>query len=386
MSLQANNSMKQFHRRGTLFQERDGKHGTCEDCPIKTKAGMQEQESRSNFIGKTLELGIHKSNTITTTDVLWLDYHSPAGGLPRFSLGKRGHTLDYNGPGELRMMDEEVTVEDMFRTLALDQESRIDVGDEGTIFIDEPFVSSTGEVSNWETIHKVVQQGGKEWEFTFCNFSPTRIRYFVGSINPSEALHRFVERIPRGSIRGSINDQRVRLKHEDSLLVWLPSPQLGSEYASSWEERLGADSKSNLDELIRRTRGQRNVLVSIIDGYPGVFMLVKRSSDVLSRSDIRRFLLHHGHQIDRRIQPPLFVQDLDSIRFFWDGSRHTGTDTGGVPEFLLDAGDFLDLLVQASKNSPRPREGSGRNEKEVIFSAIESEIFIHNVGGGHIYQ
>ena len=135
------------------------------------------------------------------------------------------------------MMDEEVTVEDMFRTLALDQESRIDVGDEGTIFIDEPFVSSTGEVSNWETIHKVVQQGGRNGSLHSVISHPREL-LFRRIDKSSEALHRFVERIPRGSIRGSINDQRVRLKHEDSLLVW-PISQLGSEYASSWKSDWG---------------------------------------------------------------------------------------------------------------------------------------------------
>ena len=55
-----------------------------------------------------------------------------------------------------------------------------------------------------------------------------------------------------------------------------------------------------------------------------------------------------------------------------------------IPEEFLSSFWMLAIFSTCSyrhQEFPRPREGSGRNEKEVIFSAIESEIFIHNVGG-----
>ena len=134
---------------------------------------------------------MHRFNRITTTDVLHLNYQQPVGGAPNILLGERGHSLKFNKPGAL----EESTINDMFRALAEDAEPKIDVDNHGTVFVDKPFVSRSSNASDWKTVYGVEHEGA-EWEISITNFSPTRIRYFVGSVDPSQALHPFVEARP----------------------------------------------------------------------------------------------------------------------------------------------------------------------------------------------
>ena len=174
---------KAYFRRGA------GRHGECGACPIASETGLNSNKDRSSFRGETLKLGVHRFNRITTTDVLHLNYQQPVGGAPTILLGERGHCLKFNKPGAL----EESTINNMFRALAEDAEPKIDVDDHGTVFVDKPFVSRSSNASDWETVYGVEHEE-VEWEISITNFSPTRIRYFVGSVDPSQALHPFVER------------------------------------------------------------------------------------------------------------------------------------------------------------------------------------------------
>jgi hypothetical protein len=349
--------------------------GVCEDCPIASEAGLREVQNRSLFRGETLKLGVHRFNRITTTDVLLLNYQRPAGGAPSISVGQRGHRLKFNKPGEL----EQTTLIDMFSALAEDAEPKIDVDEHGTVFVDRPFISRSSDASDWETVYEV-ENDDNEWEISITNFSPTRIRYFVGSVDPSRALHEFVERVPRGHV----HDQRVRLRVEDSLLVWLPSPSdadAASKRFLTWEERLGGESMAHVQAMLQSVAQRRHVFLSVLEGFPGVFLFVKNSKEVLLKPYIHQFLHRHGQLIDRRILVPKFVQDVDSIRFFWNGLRHANhpLDDGGKPEFILNAGEQLNLLTQISKKSSSLETVNG-SEQAVSYPTVEVYIFEHIIG------
>lgn len=356
---------KAYFRRGA------GQHGECDACPIASETGLNANRDRSSFRGETLKLGVHRFNRITTTDVLHLNYQQPVGGAPNISLGERGHSLKFNKPGDL----EESTIHDMFRALAEDAEPKIDVDTHGTVFVDTPFVSRSSNASDWETVYGVDHEE-VEWEISITNFSPTRIRYFVGSVDPSQALHPFVERVPRGNV----HDQRVRLRVEDSLLVWLPSPITGDANSSTWEERFGEAPTVHVETMFQHlSKPNERPHFFIMSQYPGVFVFVKNSKNVLLKPYLSQFLHQYGQLVDRRMLVPQFVQDVDSIRFFWDGEIHSHqpTDDGGKPEFLLQAGNDLDLLAQISRKS----SSTDAEEIQIIsYPVVEVYIFQHRAG------
>lgn len=359
------------------FARGSGRAGVCDDCPIASEAGLREVKDRSDFRGEMLKLGIHRFNRVTTTDVLLLNYQRPAGRNPSISVGHRGHRLKFNKPSEL----EQASLIDMFSALAEDAEPRIDVDEHGSVIVDRPFISRSPNASDWETVYGV-RNDGKEWEISITNFSPSRIRYFVGSVDPSRALHEFVERVPRGHI----HDQRVRLKVEDSMLVWLPPPS-GSDAASQrsllWKERLGDASMAHVEAMMQSVSEPRHVFLSVLENFPGVFLFVKNSKEVLLKPYIHQFLHRYGQLIDKRILVPKFVQDVDSIRFFWDGLQHANQplDDGGKPEFILNAGEQLDLLAQISRNSSSSEVMDG-SEQAVFYPTVEVYIFEHIKGTG----
>ena len=358
------NDRQAFFARGT------GSKGVCNDCPIASEAGLTENEDRAAFRGKTLELGVHRFNRITTTDVLLLDYQRPVGGAPKILLGERRHILKFNKPSGLQ----QDSLLDMFSCLAMETEPRIDV-DNGMVFVDAPFISQTSDVSDLESIYEV-KNDDRTWDISIANFSPKRIRYFVGSIDPSQALHKFVERVPRGKL----HDQRVRLRVEDSLLVWLPTPSGAPSESPSWEGRIGQISLEYFQGMLEDVN-PNHVFLSVIDRYPGVFLFVKNSKEMLLKTSIYKFLKQHGQIIDRRMLIPQFVQDVDSIRFLWDGTQHPGQtlDDGGKPEFLLEAGRNLDLLTQISRKSSVMESGGGDNHS-IAYPSVEIYIFEHVVG------
>ena len=356
---------KAYFRRGA------GRHGECGACPIASETGLNSNKDRSSFRGETLKLGVHRFNRITTTDVLHLNYQQPVGGAPTILLGERGHCLKFNKPGAL----EESTINNMFRALAEDAEPKIDVDDHGTVFVDKPFVSRSSNASDWETVYGVEHEE-VEWEISITNFSPTRIRYFVGSVDPSQALHPFVERVPRGKV----HDQRVRLKVEDSLLVWLPSPI-----------EMRPILRHGKNDLVRRLwcmlkrcsdtyqNPRRSLAFFIMSGYPGVFVFIKNSKNVLLKPYLSQYLHRHGQLVDRRMLVPQFVQDVDSIRFFWNGEIHSNqpTDDGGKPEFLLQSGDDLDLLAQISRKSSST---DSEESQRITYPVVDAYIFEHRAG------
>ena len=263
----------------------------------------------------------------------------------------------------------------MFRALAEDAEPKIDVDDHGTVFVDKPFVSRSSNASDWETVYGVEHEE-VEWEISITNFSPTRIRYFVGSVDPSQALHPFVERVPRGKV----HDQRVRLKVEDSLLVWLPSPITGEANTATWQERLGEASMVHVEAMFRHlSKPKEKPHFFIMSGYPGVFVFIKNSKNVLLKSYLSQFLHRYGQLVDRRMLVPQFVQDVDSIRFFWNGEIHSNqpTDDGGKPEFLLRAGDDLDLLAQISRKSSST---DSEESQRITYPVVDAYIFEHRAG------
>lgn len=356
---------KAYFRRGA------GRHGECGACPIASETGLNANKDRSSFRGETLKLGVHRFNRITTTDVLHLNYQQPVGGAPNILLGERGHSLKFNKPGVI----EESSLHDMFRALAEDAEPKIDVDSHGTVFVDTPFVSRSSNASDWETVYGVDHEEA-DWEISITNFSPTRIRYFVGSVDPSQALHPFVERVPRGKV----HDQRVRLKVEDSLLVWLPSPIEGEANTATWQERLGEESMVHVEAMFQHlSKPKEKPHFFIMSGYPGVFLFIKNSKNVLLKSYLSQYLHRHGLLVDRRMLVPQFVQDVDSILFFWDGEIHSNqpTDDGGKPEFLLQAGDDLDLLAQISRKSSST---DSEESQRITYPVVDAYIFEHRAG------
>ncbi|MDB2569063.1 hypothetical protein N9X52_01745 [Candidatus Poseidonia alphae] len=358
---------KAYFRRGA------GRHGECGACPIASETGLNANRDRSSFRKKTLELGVHRFNRITATDVLHLNYHQPAGAVPNISLGERGHSLKFNKPGAL----EEPTIHEMFRALAEDSEPKIDVDPHGTVFVDSPFVSLSSDSSDWETVYGFEYEEA-EWEISITNFSPTRIRYFVGSVDPSQALHPFVERVPRGKV----HDQRVRLRVEDSLLVWLPSLITGEANATTWEERLGEASMVHVEAMFQHlSKPKEKPHFFIMPGYPGVFLFIKNSKNVLLKPYLSQYLHRHGQLVDRRMLVPQFVQDVESIRFFWNGEIHSTQpiDDGGKPEFLLQSAESLDLLAQISRKSSST---DSEEIQSITYPVVEVYIFEHQAGSG----
>ncbi|MEC8548075.1 MAG: hypothetical protein VXY31_02015, partial [Candidatus Thermoplasmatota archaeon] len=348
-----------------------GNHGVCDACPIASETGINANRDRSSFRGKILKLGLHRFNRITTTDVLHLNYHHPVGGAPNISLGEWGHSLKFNKPGAL----EEPTIHDMFRALAEDSEPKINGDSHGTVFVDSPFVSRSSDSSDWETVYPVDHEEA-EWEISIVNFSSTRIRYFVGSVDPSRALHPFVERLPRGKV----HDQRVRLRVEDSLLVWLPSPIEGQANTRTWKERLGGAAMVHVEAFFQHlSKPKEKPHFFIMPGYPGVFLFIKNSKNVLLKPYLSQFLNRYGQIIDRRMLVPQFVQDVDSIRFFWDGEVHSTqpTDDGGKPEFLLQSGESLDLLAQISRMSSSTDSEEGQR---TAYPVLDVYVFEHQAG------
>ena len=359
------------------FARGSGQAGVCDDCPIASEAGLSEVRDRSLFRRETLKLGVHRFNRVTTTDVFLLNYQRPAGGNPNISVGHRGHRLKFNKPSELK----QASLIDMFSALAENAEPKIDVDEHGNVIVDRPFISRSPDAADWETVYGVESED-KEWEISITNFSPTRIRYFVGSIDPSRALHEFVERVPRGHI----HDQRVRLRVEDSMLVWLPLPndsETTRQRSLSWKERLGDVSMAHVEAMLQSVSEPHHVFMSVLEGFPGVFLFVKNSKEVLLRPYIHQFLHRYGQLIDKRILVPKFVQDVDSIRFFWDGLQHAiqPLDDGGKPEFVLNTGTQIHLLAQISRNSSSSEMMEG-SEQAVFYPTVEVYIFEHIIGSG----
>ena len=357
------------------FARGSGRSGVCDDCPIATEAGLAEVKDRSEFRGEVLKLGIHRFNRVTTTDVLLLNYQRPPGGNPSISIGHRNHRLKYNKPSEL----EQASLIDMFSALAEDAEPRIDVDEHGSVIVDRPFVSRSPDAADWETVYGV-EDGDKEWEISITNFSPSRIRYFVGSVDPARALHEFVERVPRGDY----NNQRVRLKVEDSMLVWLPPPRNADpafQHSLLWNERLSDEAMTHVEAMMQSVVEPHHVFLSVLEAFPGVFLFVKNSKEVLLRPYIHQFLLRYGLLLDNRILVPTFVQDVDSIRLFWNGIQHAiqPLDDGGKPEFVLNTGEQIHLLAQISRNSSSSDIMDG-HEQAVFYPTVEVYIFEHIIG------
>jgi hypothetical protein len=359
-----NSDWKPYFRRGA------GQRGACSACPIETDAGKIAIQDRSSFRGKTLELGVHRFNRITTTDVLHLNYQKPPGGVPNVSLGERGHRLKFNMPRDLK----ESTINKLFSKVDI-TDSRIEVDSDGAVAVIQPFLSGSSNASDWETVYGVGHKDA-DWEISIMNFSPTRIRYFVGTVDPSQALHPFVERVPRGKV----HDQRVRLRVEDSLLVWLPSPVGGNTEAATWEERIGEVSMVHVEAMFQHlSKPNERPHFFIMSGYPGVFVFIKNSKNVLLKPYFSQFLHRYGRFVDRRMLVPQFVQDVDSIRFFWNGEIHSNqpTDDGGKPEFVLQAGDDLDLLAQISRKSSST---DSEESQRITYPVVDAYIFEHRAG------
>lgn len=331
---------KPFFRRGT------GNIGVCGACPIESVEGLRKINENTSFNKAVLELGIHRIKRITTTDVLLLEHNHPVGSTPNILIAENGHWLKFNKPSVL----DEDAIERIFRELVECEGNRIDTNSEGKVIVHEPFIAPTLRHKDWQTVYSV-EQDDDEWEISMTNFSNSRMRYFVGAIDPSRARHEFVERIPRGIS----HDHSVRIKVEDSLLVWLPSPT--SSDADSWRERLGEISAKSYDEMTNIPSLARYVAISILGDYPGVFLFVKNGKHLLQGREsahIKHFLEKHGQLLNSNTLIPKFRQDLDSILFFWQGD----TDNGGNPEFVLDAGENLNLLLQTSRNSSTVEEDS----------------------------
>ena len=222
------------------FARGAGYHGACSKCPINSEAGLEKAKNRTKFREAVLQLGIHRAKLISTTDVLLLKHEHPVGSTPKISIMDGGHSLKFNKPSVL----DEDDIKGIFTELAVNHENRIDIGPEGRVIVHEPFIAPTSRNKDWQKVHSV-EYGDSEWDISLTNFSNTRIRYFVGAVDPSKARHKFVERIPRGVS----HQHSVRLKVEDSLLVWLPSPAGSVADSGSWKERLGENSAKNYEEM-----------------------------------------------------------------------------------------------------------------------------------------
>ena len=82
--------------------------------------------------------------------------------------------------------------------------------------------------------------------------------------------------------------------------------------------------------------------------------------------------------LDSNTLMPIFRQDLDSIRFFWDEHSRSSSDfdDGGKPEFLLNTGESLNLLMQTSKNST-VIEDDNLADNATSYRPVELYIFDH---------
>ena len=315
----------------TPFFYRGRGYSACSKCP----AGNPAQQKTVQFRQESIDIGQPRQNVINTTDLLSFSINrSPGKKHLDIKLSKDGHTIKWDKPGDLNGQD----ILDKFEDLAIYNSTvDLDVRNNQVVY-DSPLESS--EFSIDFVLGKSNQPPLKT---NLVTFSDQRIRYFVGDVKFNQALQKFTERIPRGDPAYNI---AVRLSTDDSLIAWLPSPPGANNTSNKWEERLGSRSEMEAREISQPGKVQ----FFLIDKYPGCFLFVKDSKQIIEGNKIRKFLTFHSQSINPQILVPRFYQDTNSIRFFWSGINKptTNFDEGGYPEFYLDKKPEICLLLQLS--------------------------------------
>ena len=317
------------------FFFRGAGYAVCGICP----AGNAAQKAKTKFLQKTIDIGQPRQNVINTTDLLSFSINrSPGKKYLDIKLTKHGHSIKWDKTRNLSDQD----ILDKFTDLAINTSTStvdLDITADNKVVYDSPLKSSANEFSIDFVLDKSNQP---PWETNLVTFSDQRIRYFVGEVSAGQSLQEFTERIPRGKP----HTQAVRLTTEDSLIVWLPPPPGSNNASNDWKERLGPDSRPKAEKISQD--GQ--VQFFLINNYPGSFMFVKNSKQILERNTIRKFLNNHTQLINPQSLIPHFYQDTNSLRFLWNSQDNptTAYDEGGYPEFYLDNKSEICLLLQLS--------------------------------------
>ena len=317
----------------TPFFSRGAGYAVCGICP----AGNTAQKAKTKFLQKTIDIGQPRRNVINTTDLLSFSINSKTGKkYLDINLSTNGHTIKFD---KNRHLDTQETL-GFFEELANDN-SAVDLDVKANVVVyDSPLISTTNQFTIDFDDGYIKDQ--TRWKINLVTFSNQRIRYFVGEVSLGQSLQKFTERIPRGTP----TTQAVRIATEDSLIVWLPPPPGANNTSNDWKERLGPDSHPEAEKISQDGKVQ----FFLIDKYPGSFMFVKNSKQILERSTIRKFLNIHTQLINPQSLIPRFYQDTNSLRFLWNSQDNPTTvfDEGGYPEFYLDNKSEICLLLQLS--------------------------------------
>jgi len=317
----------------TPFFSRGAGYAVCMICP----AGNTIQKAQTEFRQKTTDIAQIRQNVINTTDLLSFSINRKTGKkYLDINLTTNGHTVKFN---KTRHLDIQETL-GFFEELAINNPA-VDLDVKGNLVVyDSPLISPTNQFTK-DFDHDFIKDQTR-WKINLVTFSNQRIRYFVGEVSLGQSLQEFTERIPRGVA----NTQAVRIATDDSLIVWLPSPPGVNKASNDWKERLGPDSHLEAEKISHDGKVQ----FFLIDKYPGSFMFVKNSKQILEGNKIRKFLNNHIQLINQQSLIPRFYQDTNSLRFLWNSQDNptTNIDEGGNPEFYLDNKSEFCLLLQLS--------------------------------------